>query len=474
MAYINRRRFLKTSSAMGFAASTGMLAALGSQAQAADATGYKALVCVFFRGGLDAADFILPKDNASHAALAALRPNLFSAYGVGSGTSSRDRDNIRRLFATNEADFGGRRFGVADEMSGLRGLFNSGKAAVVGNVGPIIMPTTRTSMDNFTTPLPDRLFSHNDQQSTWLSFATEGAQTGWGGRFLDAALQADPSSNSKFAAITTSSSDVFLAGNLARQFSAPTGTPDTAKILEQTFRLGSASNSSTAIAALRNHLKSEGVTSKNLFAQDVAAINKRGVTNIETYKAAIIGGTPTATVFPETSLGAQLRAVANTIAVRNTLSVGRQIFLVSVGGYDTHDSQNDAMPALQTDISTSITAFQDAMEGLSMDENVTLFTASDFGRTMIDNGDGTDHGWGGHHFVVGGAVAGKKIYGDLPAYDLSLQNYTASRGRLIPSVSVEQYAATLGKWFGLDPTELAAALPNLSNFTEKDLGFLGT
>ena len=471
MANINRRRFLQSSSATGFAAGTGLLAAMGSsRAFAADTSGYKALVCVFFKGGMDSLDLILPTDAASHDALAALRPGLFGAYGVGSGASSRDRENILKINPSNSSDFGGREFGFAPEMSGLQSLFEAGDAAILGNVGPLIEPTTRASMDNFSAQIPDRLFSHNDQQSTWMSFGTEGAQSGWGGRFIEAALKEDAISNSTFAAISTSGNDVFLSGDNVRQFSAPSN-PQSADILRQKWRLGSGYNSDAARAILRDHLASSGIESTNLFGQDLIGVNSRAIQNVETYKAAIESGTAVATVFPESKLGGQLKTVANTIAVRNALNVRRQIFFVSIGGFDTHDSQKNSMPGLQTEISTSITAFQAAMVELGLSDSVTLFTGSDFGRTAIDNGDGTDHGWGAHHFIVGGAVQGKRIYGALPEYDLSSQAYTESRGRLIPSVSVDQYAATLGGWFGLDQGEINEALPNLSNFTQKDLGF---
>lgn len=471
MANINRRRFLQSSSAMGFAAGTGLLAAMGSsRAFAADTSGYKALVCVFFKGGMDSLDLILPKDAASHDALAALRPGLFGAYGVGSGASSRDRENILKINPSNSSDFGGREFGFAPEMSGLQSLFEAGDAAILGNVGPLIEPTTRASMENFSAQIPDRLFSHNDQQSTWMSFGTEGAQSGWGGRFIEAALKEDAISNSTYAAISTSGNDVFLSGDNVRQFSAPSN-PQSGDILRQKWRLGSGYNSDAARAILRDHLASSGIESTNLFGQDLIGVNSRAIQNVETYKAAIESGTAVATVFPESKLGGQLKTVANTIAVRNALNVRRQIFFVSIGGFDTHDSQKNSMPGLQTEISTSITAFQAAMVELGLSDSVTLFTGSDFGRTAIDNGDGTDHGWGAHHFIVGGAVQGKRIYGALPEYDLSSQAYTESRGRLIPSVSVDQYAATLGGWFGLDQGEINEALPNLSNFTQKDLGF---
>ncbi|WP_034388805.1 DUF1501 domain-containing protein [Hellea balneolensis] len=472
MANINRRRFLQSSSAMGFAAGTGLLAAIGSsRAFAADTSGYKALVCVFFKGGMDSLDLILPKDSASHDALSTIRPGLFGAYGVGSGASSRDRENILKINPLNSSDFGGREFGFAPEMSGLQGLFEAGNAAILGNVGPLIEPTTRTTMDNFSAQIPDRLFSHNDQQSTWMSFGTEGAQSGWGGRFVEAALKNDAASNPTFSAISTSGNDVFLSGNNVRQFSAPSN-PESADILRQKWRLGSGYHSDAARAVLRDHLASSDIASQNLFGQDLIGVNGRAIQNVEAYKSAIEGGTAVATEFPENNLGGQLRTVANTIAVRNTLNVRRQIFFVSIGGFDTHDSQRNSMPRLQTEISTSVTAFQAAMVELGLSDNVTLFTGSDFGRTAIDNGDGTDHGWGAHHLIIGGAVQGKRIYGSLPDYDLGSQSYTESRGRLIPSVSVDQYAATLGGWFGLDQGELNEALPNLDNFTQKDLGFL--
>jgi uncharacterized protein (DUF1501 family) len=472
MAYINRRRFLKSSSAMGFAASAGLLTALGqSKAFAADVSGYKALVCVFFKGGLDSMDLVLPKDMASHDALAAIRPGLFGSYGVGSGASSRDRENILKINPSNSGDFGGREFGFAPEMSELQSLFEAGDAAIIGNVGPLIEPTNRTTMDNFSAQIPERLFSHNDQQSTWMSFGTEGTQSGWGGRFLEASLKEDGVSNPIFSAISTSGNDVFLSSDGVRQFSA-SSNPESADILRQKWRLGSGRNSDAARATIRDHLASVGVTSQNLYGQDLIGVNGRAIENVEAYKAAIEGGAALNTVFPESKLGVQLKTVANTMAVRGALNVRRQIFFVSIGGFDTHDSQKNSMPGLQAQISTSIAAFQAAMVELGLSENVTLFTGSDFGRTAIDNGDGTDHGWGAHHLVVGGAVQGKKVYGQLPEYDLGAETYTASRGRLIPSVSVEQYAATLGGWFGLDTNELNEALPNLQNFSQKDLGFL--
>jgi len=475
MTYINRRRFLKSTGALGFAAGSGMLAGLASQsASAADFSGYKALVCVFLKGGLDHADMVLPYDTASHSALQGIRTNLFNSYGVGSGNSSRDIANMLELEAENIDNFGGRKFAFSPEFYGMHDLFQSGDAAIVGNVGPLIEPVTRTSMDNFTANIPDRLFSHNDQQSTWMSLGTEGAQLGWGGQFLDVMLNADVTSNPIFSAMSTSGNDVFLSGERARQFSAPTGNPESYKVLTQRWRRGNARNSEALVNALRDHLSSSGITDSNLYMKDVIGMNMRAVENNETYINAIENSMGVSATFPDNGLGNQLKTVANTIAVRDTLNVRRQIFYVAIGGFDTHDTQRTRVPALLSQIGGSISAFKTAMTELGVWDDITLFTASDFGRTLIDNGDGTDHGWGAHHLVVGGSVNGKRIYGDLPEADLSAESYTASRGRLIPTTSVDQYAASLGSWFGLSLSEMSTALPNLQNFSVKDIGLFGT
>lgn len=476
MAHYNRRRFLQSSGALGFAAGSGMLAGLASQsASAADFSGYKALVCVFLKGGLDHADMILPYDTASHSALQGIRTNLFGTYDVGSGNSSRDIENMLELDAANIDNFGGRKFALTPEFSDMHALFQSGDAAIVGNVGPLVEPVTRTTMDNFSADIPDRLFSHNDQQSTWMSLGTEGAQLGWGGQFLDVMLNADTTSNPIFSAMSTSGNDVFLAGERARQFSAPVGNPESYKILTQKYRRGNARNSQVLVDALRDHLSSSGVTDSNLYMKDILGTNARAVENNETYINAIESSMGVSAEFPDNILGKQLKTVANTIAVRDALNVRRQIFYVAIGGFDTHDTQRNRVPALLSEIGSGIAAFKNSMVELGIWNDVTVFTASDFGRTLIDNGDGTDHGWGGHHFVVGGSVNGQRIYGDIPEADLSAQTYTASRGRLIPTTSVDQYAASLGSWFGLAQSEMSEALPHLQNFSVKDLGlFNGT
>ncbi len=470
MANINRRNFLQTTGALGFMGGTGLLAAMnGAKAYAADTTGYKALVCLFFKGGMDHADTILPMDTASYEQLRSARPGVFNAYNYNNAGSSRNTANMLELDTTS---FGSRRFGLPPELAQLHSLYDSGDMAVVGNVGPLIEPTTRTQMNSNGVELPARLFSHNDQQSTWMALDTEGSRYGWGGRFADAALASDGTSSPTFAAISAAGNEVFLSGENVRQFQVGSGGPRDLNYLSQNFRLGSARNSDEVRALLEEHFAAEGIGSDNYYMQDVAAGSRRAIENNRIFREQFGDDSSLTTVFPSSSLGRQLETVAQTINIQSFLNVSRQVFFVSTGGFDTHNNQANSIPDLHSGFAGAIAAFQSAMAEIGMVNNVTLFTASDFGRTTIDNGDGTDHGWGGHHFVVGGAVNGRQIYGNLPDYDLDAEYYTRSRGRLIPDVSVEQYAATLGSWFGLDDAELLTALPNLDNFSERNLGFM--
>ena len=474
MANMNRRNFLRSGAATGFLAGTGVLSTLTSgKAFAANTSGYKALVCIFLKGGMDHADTVISRDQASYDLLRNARSGLYGAYGVGSGSSSRDRANLLALNPTNAANFGSRQFGLPEQMVGLRDIFEAGELAIVGNVGPLIEPTTRSDLTRVGAQLPPRLFSHNDQQSTWMSLGVEGAQYGWGGAFADAALRSDSSLNPRYAMVSAGPNDVFLSGKEGRQFTTSAGGAQGVTLVDQPFILGGESRFNAARDLLDEYVSKTGYGETNLFARDFARQSGNGVINSRAYDTALESSTGITTVFPATSIGSQLRSVANTISIQDKLDSNRQVFYVFMGGFDTHSGQTNTLPALQTALSEAISAFRTSMVTQGTWDDVTLFTMSEFGRTTIDNGDGTDHGWGGHHFVTGGSVVGKQIYGDIPTPDLNGESFTSTHGRLIPKVSVEQYAATLGSWFGLDAGELASALPNLSNFSQKDLGFLG-
>lgn len=472
MTDFSRRFFLKGGAA-GMAGMASMLGTMGAQkAWAADTTGYKALVCVFFLGGMDHADTVLPLDEASFDELGTVRPGLFSQYGVGSGNSSRDRANMLELTVPDAARFNGRRFALPQQLSGVHSLYEAGEAAVLGNVGPLIEPTRRESFENGSVLLPPRLFSHNDQQSTWMALDVEGQQVGWGGRFADAIIAADPNMDPRFAAVATSGNQVFLSGDQARQFSA-FGGGSSLDVLRRRSLIGGSRRFDGMREELDAFFRESDFGQDNVFGRDVSMSRARGIMNAATFGNALDTVVPFGTQFPGTQLGNQLQEVARTIEARNALQVNRQVFFVARGGFDTHDNQANEIPNLQTELSDSLMAFRNAMVERDLWDDVTVFTASDFGRTTIDNGDGTDHGWGAHHFVLGGGVAGGDIYGDIPSPDLTSQDYTPSRGRLIPTTSVEQYAATLGRWFGLNDAELLTALPNLGRFGMDDIGFMG-
>lgn len=471
MSSIDRRKFL-LGSGMGLVGATGGLGSLvSSKAWAADTSGYKALVCIFLKGGMDHADTVLPHDQASYDQLEALRPNLMASYRGGPSETSRDISNLLELSPENAADFGSRRFALAPQMPEMRDMFEAGDMAIIGNVGPLLAPTNRQSFEARSVPLPKRLFSHNDQQSTWMSLNVEGTRVGWGGRFADAIIEADPTTNPLYVAVTTGGSDVFLAGEKGRQFAAAIGNfSRDLNITEIDYLLGGDNaRYDDARRLIQDYYQRTDFGHDNLMKRDFAKISADGVENVRNFAAAIAG---TDLQFPDTLLGGQLKTVAETIAAAPTLGVSRQIFYVSLGGFDHHGTQVAGLPPLQRQISEAVAAFRQTVIDNGMWDRVTLFTGSDFGRTTIDNGDGTDHGWGAHHFVMGGAVNGKRIYGDLPPADTNLPMFTPTGGRLIPTLAIEQYAATLGRWFGLSDSELNIALPNRAAFNTSNLGFL--
>jgi uncharacterized protein (DUF1501 family) len=469
MAYYNRRTFLKASAA-GFLGATGALAGLGQRgAFAANTGGYKALVGIFLKGGADMFDAVLPRDADSYSALLDLRGGVVNGYGDG----SRARENLLSLSPSGPNPFGGRQFGLTPELSPIKSMFDEGEAAIVGSVGPLLTPTTRTGMDNGTDALPKRLFSHNDQQSTWMAMDTEGTSRGWGGAFMDEMILHGGVGNPDFSLITAGSGDIFLAAEQARQFKAPADPSNLGIDMSVKTYLTQGSHGQAARDRMEQFLRNATQGASNPFARDVVAGQARGIQNMQDYRDAFgaTGGVPTP--FPNSRLGGQLKAIANAINIRGSIGNSRQLFYADTGGFDTHNVQPASMARLLGDLAQSVAAFREALIAMGVWDSVTVFTMSDFGRTLTDNGDGTDHGWGSHHFVMGGAVQGGRIYGDLPELDPDSERFTRSRARLIPSVSVDQYAATLGRWFGLQTDEINRVLPNLNRFATSDLGFLG-
>ena len=462
----SRRDFLKSATAMSLGAGAGFAFDLNRfNAFAADVSGYKALVCVFLFGGMDGHDTVIPYDTPSYNQYANIRRALFDQYNALEGGSTRTRDRLLPLNLVNASDFPGRQFALPPELGPLHQLVDQGNAAIVSNVGPLVVPLTRDEFRNGSAPRPPRLFSHNDQQSVWMASQPEGASFGWGGRIADMAQASAGNPDSTFTAISAAGNTVFLSGEIVGQYQVGTNGPSEIR--------GVGDNSLYGSQALPDlfeaHLRSEGQSLSNVLRRDFVNVVDGSIDANRTLRDSFEDAPPFTTVFPNSRLGRQLQVVAQIIALRATLGVSRQVFFVSTGGFDTHSNQASSIPNLHSNIAASMRAFYDATMELGVANDVTSFTASDFGRTLTVNRDGTDHGWGGHHFVVGGSVAGNRMYGGFPEAAIG-HSLDTNNGRIIPTTSVDQYAATLGSWFGLNSTELQDALPGLSNFSNPDIG----
>ena len=462
----NRRDFIKALGASALAHTALTAAPTAFTAHAADRSGYKALVCVFLFGGLDCHDLILPYDLESYDQYSQIRSSLLDQQGT-----ARQRNNLLPITPATSTVLEGRQVALPPEMPRLERLFAQGRAAIVGNVGPLVEPVTRARFESGSARLPPRLFSHNDQQAVWQANQPEGAQFGWGGLFADALLASGANASSpQFTTITTEDVGPFLTGRSAVPYRVSVAEAARVDFLEDYYD-GVAGERAELLEAVRNQLTASSYRGDHLLERDMAAAFSGGLETNEAYSEARQQGMPLSISFPPTPLGAQLKTVAETISVRDRLFASRQIFFVGLGGFDTHSAQARNLPNLLAQIDGAFGAFQASMETLGLGRDVTLFTASDFGRTLAVNGDGTDHGWGGHQIVLGGAVKGGEIYGSLPPPTLG-HDADSGGGRLIPTVAVDSYAAQLGRWFGLNETELSAALPGLANFAPLSKTFI--
>jgi uncharacterized protein (DUF1501 family) len=501
--HADRREFLRRAAALsslGAASPFAInLAALG--AASAQTTDYKALVCVFLYGGNDSFNMVLPTDTASWDAYVAVRnqapdPIQLLAAGMAPDPNAAAGSPLRLggVLPITPADAQGRSFALHPMLGAVRDLFAAGRLAIVPNVGPLVEPLTKANFNSARKPA--KLYSHNDQQSTWQAFAPEGARVGWGGKLGD--LMASANSNTMFTSISTSGSAVWLAGQRVLQYQVTSNGA---------IRLGGSGatlfGSTVAMDTLRNTI-ARSSRSPHLMAQDQAAVTARSI-DAETLVSANLPapgtapwGTPAANYSQNNDpllrytnpltgaqagngLAQQFQAVARMMAARAALGAGRQVFMVSLGGFDTHDGQNRSHADLYARLGHALAYFDKTIADMGLASSVTTFTASDFGRTFTSNGDGTDHGWGSHHFVMGGAVKGGALYGPFPVLGVknaNNNNFDSSpdqlgNGALLPTTSVDQYGATLAQWFGVsDSTALATVFPNLSNFGSRNLGFM--
>jgi len=456
---VTRRSFMKRAAAMaaGLAASGDVpfnLAAMAaaSTLRASPVSDYKALVCVFLFGGNDGNNTVIPYGASDHAVYAS---------GRGSLAIGRDELAATRIAPTNT---GGREFALHPSMTRLATVFGNGKAAVIANVGPLVQPITKQQWDQSSVPVPPNLFSHSDQQSQWQIGTVDSAvRTGWGGRLVDVFYSQNATAIA--SCISTAGRSTFLGGQSATGFS-----------ISSNGRFGfdfyeSDASTDPVSVGFREILTTARA---HLFEQAFVDTLKGSIETQRLFDQAINDAPALATAFPQTGLGDQLSTVARMIAARAALGVKRQAFFVTLGGFDTHGGDQPQQQAgLLEEVSEAIGAFYDASIEMGVANQVTTFTQSDFCRDYPANGNGgSDHGWGNHHLVVGGAVAGKKLYGTFPTLAVNGPDDSGG-GRWIPTTSVDQYSATMARWFGVTASDLPLVAPNIGRFASADLGFLG-
>jgi uncharacterized protein (DUF1501 family) len=470
----SRRQFLRTASMAsmaGFYVSPFFLElnSLAAMAQQSSGAGYKALVCVYLQGGNDGHGTVIATDTDSYAQFVQARqgaPGL--AYPLAD-----------LLPITLETPQTGRTFALNPYLSGVQNIFNAGRAAIIANTGTLVEPASKTQIDANSVTLPDSLFSHFDQTAAWQAIASNlgsGEHVGWGGAVADAIEAMNMNSNSMFTCISTAGNALFLAGQTSFQLNVtPAGPIPIYGLQNPPFGAAAATNPLNSILTAEEN---------NLFAQEYEVVVNRSMQAQATLATAMApagaGGVanpaqyldPVTKMLTDNPLAASLQTVARIIAGRGQLGVSRQIFYVQLGSFDTHNNQAQIHSQLLTQLGAALEYFDGLMVGMGLANDVTTFTISDFGRTLTCNSNGTDHGWGSHHFVIGGAVQGQNMYGQYPVVGVNQVNDVGA-GRLIPTTAVEQYAGTLAQWFGLSDGQIRDVFPNFGNFgTSPYLGFM--
>lgn len=436
------------------------LAQIPAVQAAADASSpdYKALVCVFLNGGNDSHNTVIPR-GANYTGYAAARPDLAIAEG-----------SILPLAGTTAA-------GLHPNCVGMQAMWDAGDMAIIPNIGPMVEPMTKAEYGTAFAPgsakvRPINLQSHSDQQLAWNSGlpGESGPRTGWGGRLHDLIEQTYNSTATAPATLTIAGRTRFQEGNAVNQYQIG---PDGPTLLQVNDQYAGVNGDTTTVNTIFD------LPYTHLMERELARIAKRGVQYAQTV---IDASTATfTTVFPTTPLGRQLERVAVTIAARVALGHRRQLFFTQMGGFDTHSNLVVAHAALMTDLSAALKAFNDAMIEIGLNDQVTLFTQSDFGRALYQNSGGSDHGWGGASFVIGGSVAGGQFYykptinaapiNDHP--DISIDGpHDGGEGRMVPTTSTDELQTTLIKWYGIPDAARAVIVPNFASFSHPDLGFM--
>ncbi len=453
---LSRRKFLRQAccAAVG---STGLLSALAQLraigAVAGDAavsagSGYKALVCLFLSGGNDGNNLIIPSDASDYA-----------AYAKNRGVLAVPQSQLLGIGTKKYND--GRTYGLHPSLPEVQSLYNQGRIALLANVGTLVQPTTLAQYQAGV-GLPPQLYSHSDQQVQWQSSVPDQPfHSGWGGRVADA-VNAMNSNQQISMSVSLDGANLFQVGNNVAQISV---NPEGVSTLAGYQSAGNYGTRYTNLKAVLAQPQADLLGTA--FGQAAAGT----IAHSEVISAALAGAPTLQTVFPSSDSATQLPMVARMISAAPALGLTRQVFFCQLYGWDLHASQVATHGPLLAEISAALSAFDQATAELGVRDAVTTFTASDFGRTYNSNGDGTDHGWGSHHLIMGGAVNGGDIYGAMPSLALGGDDDTG-RGRWLPSTSVDEYAATLATWFGVSASNLATVLPNLGRFGTPNLGFV--
>ncbi len=454
----SRREFLKDTvrSVTALGAAGAMARFIEMNALAATGSGYQALVCVFLLGGNDGHNTVIP--------IATAQQN-YSQYQQYRGGLALPQASL--LPIAN----GGETYGLHPSLVELQALYNQGKAAVLANVGMLVQPITRAQyLGNNSAIVPASLFSHSDQSNQWQTAIPNGiAGSGWGGRITD--LLQGQNAGAIFPPITTTGScGLFCTG--VQTFPATVPPPYSGSTaVTGIATLNGLSNSPARAGGMQQLLTFDNGLQ---LVQAANGVMTRGNSYANTLTSLLTSST-LKTVFPANNpLAGQLQTVANVMSVRNQLGLTRQIFFCLLDGFDTHGQQLETQQPLLQQLSQALLAFYQATQELGVDQNVTTFTASEFGRTLTPSGtDGSDHAWGNHHFILGGGVKGGQFYGSFPLLAPGASDDANTRGVLIPTTAVDQYGATLAQWFGVAPASLPAIFPNIGNFSATNLGFLG-
>lgn len=447
---VDRRTFIKYASlaAAGNAAALRPFGALNALAQTT--SDYKALVCVFLFGGNDANNTLIPFDTVG-----------YNNYATVRGPIAIAQNQLLPLVGSLSPNT----FALNPSLPEIAALFGSSNIAMVANVGTLVAPTTKAQYQSGAT-VPTNLFSHSDQQLEWQNAAKSGAtQTGWAGRIADQ-LGSTYNSASQVPMITSVAGDtLFCNGSASTPVSVSPGNVGGSQCSEGTTECAAQQATAQALLSFDS-----GLT----LVQADNTITSNAYSYAKTLTAAVRSVPPLNTVFPTANgLSAQLKQIAQIIQVRAALGVNRQIFFCGVGSFDTHSNQLVLQNGLLTQMSAAMNAFYAATVEMGVQNSVTSFTMSDFSRTFQPNSNtGTDHAWGSHHIVMGGAVKGGQMYGTFPTLHLGGPDDSGTNGRWVPSTGSVQYAATLASWFGVSAAQMPLVFPNIGSFTKANLGFV--